>query len=233
VVELRWIAYDADGTATVQLYASREALSGWSDPGGPEDVRVSMPEFPVQGSPDRFRWDVSHLGPGCYQPYALVADDMDLVPTWSMAPGKLTVPGTGWTPPSVWLLNGTADRVDASGRLRVRYRVHDPDSPTTVSLKYRRGEQMGPIADGLSLPAGGGSLRLRREGPGAGHVRAACPGGGGGRAGVRGLWRGGGLGVGRALPGGKPGRGGATGGGRRHGRGRGAAGGGRRHPRAL
>ncbi|MCI0569759.1 MAG: hypothetical protein L0Y66_03335 [Myxococcaceae bacterium] len=153
-VELGWRGTDSQGTRQVQLFASRLAVSEWRRPDPALDTPITTEPLALATAPPHYAWDTTGLPPGCYQPYAAVRE---VTEDWYfVVPGKVTVRTPTFVPPSVWITNAPGEELDAFGHFVIRFQVHDPDSATTVSLKYGDGVSLYDIAEGLPVPAGGG-----------------------------------------------------------------------------
>lgn len=152
-VPLRWRVPDADNE-TLELFTTREAVNPYRRPDSSVALRLTPVPLSLAKAPQEFTWDTTGLAPGCYQPYAAVREPAG---TWYFVlPGKVTVRSATSVPPAVWFTNAPGEEVDAWGRFVLRYRVHDPDSATTVTLQYGDGTSLFPIAAGLTHPVGGG-----------------------------------------------------------------------------
>ncbi|MBI3181013.1 MAG: hypothetical protein HYZ28_02590 [Myxococcales bacterium] len=156
---IRWSAYEPLGTVMLDFYASRRALSGWPQTGSQApDVLINPTSLLVADAGDTYAWVTSAAPAGCYQPYAMLRDPVE-GDEYVESQGKVTVPGPSFVPPAVWIANTPGELVDPYGTFEIRFRVHDPDSATSVSLKYRDATGVYGIAEGLELPDGGGEGR--------------------------------------------------------------------------
>ncbi len=154
-VRLRWEGSDLYGAFSIGLYASRNAVSSYVRPDLTTDLPITESDltFGAGGVPYH-DWDLTGLPPGCYQPYAVLRKPGETY--FKPGPGKVTVRSPESVPPSVWITNFPDEEVDEHGRFIVRFRVNDPDSATTVTLKYGDGKTLFDLASGITFPPGGG-----------------------------------------------------------------------------
>jgi hypothetical protein len=179
-VLLRWRGTDSRGTSRVELYASSGAATRWRPAQTEADLHLTSRPLPLATAAPEFSWDTTGLPPGCYQPYAAVREPGE---NWYfVVPGKVVVRTATSVPPSVWFTNAPGDELDRYGHFVIRYRIHDPDSATTVSLAYGDGTSLHPIADGLVHPVGGGEGTVEFDASGLEngyyelHARVEAPG---------------------------------------------------------
>ncbi len=151
VVPLRWQMTPAAEVWTLETYVTPRPLSN-SDTPWERGSEVLVDRRPLVGPAGEVPWNTSGLAPGCYQPFALVITSDEA--TYAAGPAKIVVRGPTSVPPAIWVTNARTERVDAFGRFHVRFRVVDPDSPTTVTLKYGDGSTEHTIVEGLSFPPG-------------------------------------------------------------------------------
>ncbi len=153
-VQLRWEGSDLYGKFGIGLYASRKAVSTYVPPDPAADLPITQTDLPFGGGAPFYDWNLSGLAPGCYQAYAALRKEGET--HYSPSPGKITVRTPEFVPSSVWITNSPDEELDERGRFLIRFQVDDPDSTTTVSLKYGDGTSLWDIADGISFPPGGG-----------------------------------------------------------------------------
>ncbi len=153
-VRLRWEGSDIFGKFGIGLYASRKAVSTYVRPDLTTDLPITETDLPFGGGLPYHDWETTGLSPGCYQAYAVLRKEGEVY--YKPAPGKVTVRTPEAVPPSVWITNLPDEEVDEHGRFIIRFKVNDPDSATTVSLKYGDGKTLFDLTDGISFPPGGG-----------------------------------------------------------------------------
>ncbi|MGA9525733.1 MAG: galactose oxidase-like domain-containing protein [Myxococcaceae bacterium] len=153
-VRLRWEGSDLYGKFGIGLFASRKAVSTYVPPDPATDMPITQTDLSLAEGVPYYDWDTTGLSPGCYQAYAVLRKEGEVY--YSPAPGKVTVRTPEAVPPSVWITNLPDEEVDEHGRFIIRFKVNDPDSATTVSLKYGNGTTLFDLADGISFPPGGG-----------------------------------------------------------------------------
>lgn len=151
VVPLRWQMTPTTEAWTLETYVTSRPLSN-SDTPWEVGSEVLVDRRPLVGPAGEVPWNTSGLAPGCYQPFALIVTSDE--PAYAPGRAKIVVRGPTSVPPAIWITNGRGDRVDPSGKFHIRFRIEDPDSPTTVTLKYGDGSTEHTIVEGLSFPPG-------------------------------------------------------------------------------
>jgi uncharacterized protein (TIGR03382 family) len=157
---VQWVdGADPNGLAELTLYASRNGISPFVL--APKDVQFGPPAIPVNDPTNVAFWDARAVPPGCYQPFALMVDQIEGT-TVRPSVGLITVGPLdgGNMPPAIWVLNQDFEKPPTDGgNFALRLKVDDPDDVGEVTLRWSDGADAGgTIVQGLPTSDGGGTL---------------------------------------------------------------------------
>lgn len=162
VFELTWIDDETDVETSFELYARAEPIPplvafDLLAPAGA--VKLTENPIPMPDEANAFQWDTRALPPGCYQPFTLMSDADG---TWNaIAHGKVVVSNGDNSGAGIWITNGLVEELPEDGRFEIKFRVHEPEDASRVTLKYgvtRRPQSLTTIVEDLPVPAGGGDF---------------------------------------------------------------------------
>lgn len=151
---------DPGQLAAVSIWVAIGGIAPWAGADAGDRVLVNATPIPLSDPLNVLAWDARGSEPGCYQPLAVVHDQIegDLL---FAAQGMLTVVGDGGNvPPSVWITNSPYQQPAADGTFEVHVSVDEPEEPVTVFLEAVSTATRQPqaVAPAQGLDAGGGAL---------------------------------------------------------------------------
>ncbi len=157
---VQWVdGPDPNDLATLTLYAARNGISAFLP--APKDAQFGSAGIPVSDPSNVALWDARAVSPGCYQPFALMSDQIEGT-TFRTSAGLITVNPLdgGNLPPAIWVLNQDFEKPPKDGgSFALRLKVEDPDDVGQVAIRWFDGEDAGgTVVQGLPTPKGGGTL---------------------------------------------------------------------------
>ncbi len=157
---VQWVdGPDPNDLAEVTLYASRNGIAPFIL--SAKDVQFGPPSIPVSDPLNVVAWDARAVAPGCYQPFAVMSDQIEGT-TMRPAFGLVTVGPTdgGNLPPAIWILNQDFEKPPTDGgSFALRLKVDDPDDVGEVTIRWSDGADAGgTVVQGLPTSDGGGTL---------------------------------------------------------------------------
>lgn len=157
---VQWVdGADPNGLAELTLYASRNGISPFVL--ASKDTQFGPLAIPVNDPANIVLWDARAVPPGCYQPFALMIDQIEGT-TVRPSTGLVTVGPLdgGNIPPAIWVLNQDFEKPPPDGgNFGLRLKVDDPDDVGEVSIRWSDGRDGGgTLVQGLPTSDGGGTL---------------------------------------------------------------------------
>lgn len=156
---LQWVdGPDPNMLAALTMYAARNGISPFAP--APKDVQFGPVGIPLSDPLNLVVWDATAVPPGCYQPFAMMVDQIEGT-TLRPSSGIITVVPTdgGNVPPALWILNQPFERPPDGGTFGMRIKVDDPDDVGALTLRWSNGADAGGVVvAGLPTADGGGTL---------------------------------------------------------------------------
>lgn len=176
---LQWLdTFDTTGMTKFELYAARGGVSPFATPLD-ASVEITDASVAINDPLDLYRWKLSGVEPGCYQPFSLVHDPQEGTSARPAAGVVTVAPSDGGNvPPSLWFTTVTTARPDDAGNLSLEVDYQDPEDKGSLKLEwFATDHDGGLLAMGLPLPQGGGRVSYSfplafLPGPGSYFVRA-------------------------------------------------------------
>lgn len=159
VTVIQWVdGPDPNDLAKLTLYAQRNGIAPFGV--GVKDAQYGPMGIPVSDPLNLAVWDATGLPTGCYQPFALMVDQIEGT-TLRLSTGVVTVaPADGGNvPPALWVLNQPGEKPSDAGTLGLRIKIDDPDDRGTLAIRWSNGADAGGmVVSGLPVPDGGGTV---------------------------------------------------------------------------
>ncbi len=159
MIAIQWVdGPDPSGLADLMFFASRNGLAPFA--AAPRDTQLNASPVAVADPANVLPWDTTAVPPGCYQPFAVLHDQIE-GETTRPAAGVITVapPDGGNIPPALWILNLVSDKPADGGQFALRIKVVDPDDVGELTVRWSDGADAGgTIVAGLPTNDGGGTL---------------------------------------------------------------------------
>ena len=157
---LQWVdGADPNGLAELTLYAARNGISPFVV--AARDAQFGPQAIPVNDPTNLAVWDARAVPPGCYQPFALMVDQIEGT-TVRPSSGLVSVGPLdgGNLPPAIWVLNQDFEKPPTDGgSFALRLKVDDPDDVGEVTIRWSDGADAGgTVVQGLPTSDGGGTL---------------------------------------------------------------------------
>jgi hypothetical protein len=156
---LQWVdGSDPQGLADLTFFASRTGLAPFA--AAPRDVQIGPSKIAVNDVANVVAWNASQVPPGCYQPFAVLTDQIE-GETVRPSEGVIAVAPVdgGNLPPALWILNPQSEKPSANGMFALRLKIEDPDDLGELSVRWSNGADAGgTIVQGLPTPDGGGTI---------------------------------------------------------------------------
>jgi hypothetical protein len=141
---LQWVdGPDVPDVARVTLFAAYGSLSPFFNGNGAFLTRLTPFELRINDPANIYTWDTSDLGPGCYQPVAVLRDPAEGVVRAITAQGTISVGEASRMPSSVWLTTPADAQPDDAGILSLRATVDIPQGTAELTVTL--------MQDGLDL----------------------------------------------------------------------------------
>lgn len=156
---IQWVdGPDPNDLAKLTVYAARDGIAPFQP--GRLDAQFGPMGIPLSDPLNLVVWDARAVPPGCYQPFAVMVDQIEGT-TLRLSTGLVTVVPTdgGNVPPALWVLNQPSEAPTDAGMFGVRIKVDDPDDVSTIAIRWSNGADAGgTVVAGLPVPDGGGTL---------------------------------------------------------------------------